>query len=155
MVVELVVVLQGRGAAGPELCQSAAGGRELRAEVGHFLTGRLDGPINPLCQLFVVFHHFKDFPLRTKSTQSSMVSSGASERMKLRLFPPPFNPLFFFSSCSTCVSSLTVWFGHIRKKPAALLLFSAEQHRDVYLLLHTEPHLCGQALHRRRKHVCV
>lgn len=80
MVVVLVVVLQGRGAAGTQLCQSAAGGRELGAEVGHFLTGRLDGPIDPLCQLFVVFHHFKDFPLRTKSTQSSMMSSGALER---------------------------------------------------------------------------
>lgn len=79
VVVVLVVVLQGRGAAGSQLCQSAAGGRELRAEVGHFLTGGLDGPINPLCQMFVVFHHFKDFPLRTKSIQSSMMSSGALE----------------------------------------------------------------------------
>lgn len=79
MVVVLSVVLQGRGAAGTQFCQSAAGGRELRAEVGHFLTCRLDGPIDPLCQMFVVFHHFKDFPLRTKSTQSSMMSSGVLE----------------------------------------------------------------------------
>lgn len=79
VVVVLVVVLQGRGAAGAQFCQSAAGGRKLRAEVGHFLTGGLDGPINPLCQMFVVFHHFKDFPLRTKSIQSSMMSSGALE----------------------------------------------------------------------------
>lgn len=77
VVVVLPMVLQGRGAAGTQLCQSAAGGGELGAEVGHFLTGGLDGPIDPLCQLFVVFHHFKNFPLRTKSTQSSMVSSGA------------------------------------------------------------------------------
>lgn len=76
MVVELVVVLYGRGAAGSQLCQSAAGGGQLRSEVRHFLSGGLDGPINPLSQLFVVFHHFKDFPLRSKSTQSSMVSGG-------------------------------------------------------------------------------
>lgn len=89
VVVEMVVVLQGRGAAGTQLCQSAAGGRELRAEVDHFLTGRLDGPINPLCQLFVVFHHFKDFPLRTKSTQSSMLSRGAFQEVKLTPFLSP------------------------------------------------------------------
>lgn len=76
VVVVVVVVLQGGGAAGTQLGQSAAGGRELGAEVGHFLTGRLDGPIDPVCQVFVVFHHFKDFPLRTKPTQSSMMSSG-------------------------------------------------------------------------------
>ena len=93
VVVVLVVVLQSRGAAGTQLCQSAAGGRELGAEVGHFLTSRLDGPINPLCQVFVVFHHFKDFPLRTKSTQSSMVSSGALDRVKPRPLSPPVIPL--------------------------------------------------------------
>lgn len=68
LVVVLVVVLQGRGAAGAQLGQTAAGGGELGAEVGHFLTGTLDGPINPVCQVLVVFHHFKDFPLRTKPT---------------------------------------------------------------------------------------
>lgn len=114
VVVVLVVVLQGRGAAGTQLCQSAAGGRELGAEVGHFLTGGLDGPINPLCQLFVVFHHFKDFPLRTKSTQSSMMSSGALEGVKQRPFPlPSLIPLF--SASSTYASSLTVYFAHIKK----------------------------------------
>lgn len=80
VVVPVVVVLQGGGAAGTQLGQSAAGGRELGAEVGHLLTGRLDGPIDPVCQVFVVFHHFKDFPLRTKPTQSSMMSSGGEAR---------------------------------------------------------------------------
>lgn len=88
LVVVLVVVLQGRGAAGTQLGQSAAGGGKLRAEVGHFLTGRLDGPINPVCQVLVVFHHFKDFPLRTKPTQSSMMSSGVKPE-------PSLLPLFY------------------------------------------------------------
>lgn len=77
VVVLLVVVLHGGRAAGAQLCQSAAGGGQLGAEVGHFLAGRLDGPIDPPGQLLVVFHHFKDFPLRTKSTENSMVSGGA------------------------------------------------------------------------------
>lgn len=120
VVVVLVVVLQARGAAGTQLCQSTAGGGELGAQVGHFLAGRLDGPINPLCQLFVVFHHFKDFPLRTKSTQSSMVSREALQEVKLRPFPPPppLITLFFFFSYSTCAFSLTVYFAHKKKKPA-------------------------------------
>lgn len=137
VVVVLVVVLQGRGAAGAQLCQSAAGGRELGAEVGHFLTGRLDGPINALCQMFVVLHHFKDFPLRTESTQSSMMSSGALERVKQRPFfssSPPCPLLFplFSSSSSTCAPSLTVYFAHIyiSMKAPVPLLFSAEKLRD-------------------------
>lgn len=139
MVVVLVVVLQGRGAAGAQLCQSAAGGRQLGAEVGHFLTGRLDGPIDALCQMFVVLHHFKDFPLRTESTQSSMMSSGALERVKQRpffflLLPVLSYSLLFSSSSSTCAPSLTVYFAHIyiyisMKAPVPLLL-SAEKLRD-------------------------
>lgn len=139
MVVVLMVVLQGRGAAGAQLCQSAAGGRQLGAEVGHFLTGRLDGPINALCQMFVVLHHFKDFPLRTKSTQSSMMSSGALERVKRRSF-------FFFSSLSSLIPPLLLLLIHlyafshsllcthvyiyISMKAPVLLLFSAEKLRD-------------------------
>lgn len=83
-----MVVLQAGGAAGAQLGQSAAGGGELGAEVGHFLAGRLDGPIDPVCQVFVVFHHFKDFPLRTKPTQSSMMSSGEKPE-------PSLLPLFY------------------------------------------------------------
>lgn len=147
VVVVLVVVLQARGAAGTQLCQSTAGGGELGAQVGHFLAGRLDGPINPLCQLFVVFHHFKDFPLRTKSTQSSMVSREALQEVKLRPFPPPprLITLFFFFSYSTCAFSLTVYFAHKKKK-------SRQYRDDVYLLLHKE---CVQALQSQRKHVCA
>lgn len=111
VVVVLVVVLKSRGAAGTKLCQSAAGGTQLRAEVGHFLAGRLDGPINPVCQLFVVFHHFKDFPLRTKSTQSSMVSSGVLVWAKLRLFPRPSTSLL-----SSSVPLLSQFASHIKKR---------------------------------------
>lgn len=146
MVVVVVVVLQGRGAAGTQLCQSAAGGRELRAEVGHLVSGRLDGPINPLSQLFVVFHHFKDFPLRTKSTQSSMVSSGTFEGLKLRLFPLPFNPLLlhqFFSShslvCTYEIKATTL--------APLLLLTSTELMCTCYC---TENNICVAAGQRRR-----
>lgn len=127
VVVVLVVVLQARGAAGTQLCQSTAGGGELGAQVGHFLAGRLDGPINPLCQLFVVFHHFKDFPLRTKSTQSSMVSREALQEVKLRPFPPPpplITLFFFFFSYSTCAFSLTVYFAHKKKKAGSTGMMS-------------------------------
>jgi len=140
VVVVLMVVLQGRGAAGSQLCQSATGGREFRAEVGHFLTGRLDSPINSLCQLFVVFHHFKDFPLRTKSTQSSMVSRGALQGGKQTPFPPPPPPLipllfllhlYFFSQGLLCT--------YKKQKTQVPLPFWAEQFRDEdYLLLHKE-----------------
>lgn len=80
-----MLVLQGRRAAGAQLGQSAAGGGELGAEVGHFLAGGLDGPIDPVSQVLVVFHHFEDFPLRTKPTQSSMMSSGVKPEPSLLL----------------------------------------------------------------------
>lgn len=108
LVVVLVVVHQAGGAAGAQLGQSAAGGGELGAEVGHFLAGRLDGPIDPVCQVFVVFHHFKDFPLRTKPTQSSMMSSGVKPELSLLpLFlssphpPPVLRPPQFTSHTCT------------------------------------------------------
>lgn len=100
LVVVLVVVLQAGGAAGAQLGQSAAGGGELGAEVGHFLAGRLDGPIDPVCQVFVVFHHFKDFPLRTKPTQSSMMSSGVKPELSLLPLFPLFYLLLILHLCS-------------------------------------------------------
>lgn len=106
VVVVLEVVLQRRRAAGSQFCQFAAGCGELRSEVGHFLTRRLDGPIDPLCQLLVVFHHFKDFPLRSKSTQSSMVSAWVWQGVKLT----PFS-----RSPSTCTSFL-MFSLHIKNK---------------------------------------
>lgn len=118
VVLVMVVVLQDGGAAGTQLGQSAAGGRELGAEVGHFLTGRLDGPIDPVCQVFVVFHHFKDFPLRTKPTQSSMMSSGVKPE-------PSLLPLFFFFFYLLLILHLcpTVYSAHVhvsmRKKVRA------------------------------------
>lgn len=103
LVVVLVVVFQGRGAAGAQLGQSAAGGGELGAEVGHLLTGRLDGPIDPVCQVLVVFHHFKDFALRTKPTQSSMMSSGVKPELSLL---PLFYLLLIIHLCSSSHSLL-------------------------------------------------
>lgn len=78
VMVVLLVVLQADGVARPQLGQSAAGGGQLGAQVGHLLTGRLDGPIDPLSQLLVVLHHFQDFALRSKSTQRGMVSRALS-----------------------------------------------------------------------------
>lgn len=87
----LLVVLQAGRVARPQLGQSAAGRRELGAQVGHLLAGRLDGPIDPLSQLLVVFHHFQDFALRSKSTKSCMVSralSGGRTSPRSPFIPP-------------------------------------------------------------------
>lgn len=58
---------------GPQLGQPAAGGRQLRAQVGHLLAGRLDCPFDPLGQLLVVIHHFQDFGLRRESKQEGVM----------------------------------------------------------------------------------
>lgn len=78
----IVVVLQGlqnvgRGVACSQLGQSAAGGAQLRPQVGHLLAGRLNGPIDALGQLLVVIHHSQDFCLtkREESRQGVMLSS--------------------------------------------------------------------------------
>ena len=77
----VVVVLQGLQHAGrlgcPQLGQSAAGGAQLRAQVGHLLAGGLNGPIDALGQLLVVIHHFQDFCLRRRgeSRQGVMLTS--------------------------------------------------------------------------------
>lgn len=58
---------------GPKLSQSAAGGRQLRSQVGHLVAGRLAGPVDPLSQLLVVIHHFQDFGLRRESKQEGVM----------------------------------------------------------------------------------
>lgn len=84
VMVVLLVVLQAGRVTRPQLGQSAAGRGELGAQVSHLLAGWLDGPIDPLSQLLVVFHHFQDFPLRSKSTQRRMVSSTLSGARRSR-----------------------------------------------------------------------
>lgn len=89
VMVVLLVVLQADRVARPQLGQSAAGRGELRAQVGHLLAGRLNGPIDPLSQLLVVLHHFQDFALRSKSTQRCMVSRAQSGGRTSRGSPVP------------------------------------------------------------------
>lgn len=66
----VVVVLQGLQHAGrfasPQLGQPATGGAQLRAQVGHLLAGRLDGPVDALGQLLVVVHHLQDLRLPSR-----------------------------------------------------------------------------------------
>lgn len=69
VVVVLQALMQAGGVARPELSQSAAGGAQLRPQVGHLLAGRLDGSIDALGQLLVVIHHLYDLRLR-KTGQS-------------------------------------------------------------------------------------
>lgn len=77
VVVVLQALVHAGGVAGPELGQSAAGGAQLRPQVGHLLAGRLDGPINALGQLLVVIHHLHDLRLRKtrQSRQGVMLTS--------------------------------------------------------------------------------
>lgn len=77
VVVVLQVLVQAGGVARPELGQSAAGGAQLRPQVGHLLAGRLDGSIDALGQLLVVIHHLYDLRLRKtgQSRQGVMLTS--------------------------------------------------------------------------------
>lgn len=115
-----MVVLDSSRAVCCELSKSAAGGQELWAQVGHLLVCRVDGTIDVLRQLLIIFHYLQDLTLgKSQSTQRSMVSNAAGGTM----CPLPFSHHLMCRKINNSKNKLpfhSVYFFHwLKRDPAS------------------------------------